>query len=94
MKRFDKNFEEEAVRLVLNLGRPVPAVAKELGIHEKSLYKWLSQYKTHKEHAFPGSDNLRPGDEDTMRLKENDSGFAGGKAILKKATAIFAKHQK
>lgn len=91
MQRFDKNFKEEAVRLVLDLGRPVPAVAKGLGIHENSLYKWISQYKNHKEHAFPGSGNLRPDDEETRRLKKMIANLQEENAILKKATA---KHQK
>ncbi len=58
MKRFNQQFKEEAVRLVLDLKRPVAAVARELGIHENTLHKWLNQYKKYKENAFPGSGNL------------------------------------
>lgn len=68
MKRFDKQFKAEAVRMVLDQGRPVPAVAKELGIHETSLYKWIGQYKQHKEDAFPGSGHQRPEDEETILI--------------------------
>lgn len=54
MKRYDKQFKEEAVQLVLNQGRPVAAVAGELGVHHTTLHKWVNQYKKHKEDAFPG----------------------------------------
>lgn len=94
MKRYDKHFKEEAIGLVLNQGRPVVAVAKELGIHEATLYEWINQYKKHKEHAFPGSGNLRPEDEEIRRLKKMIADLQEENDILKKATAIFAKHQK
>jgi len=47
------------VRLVLDQRRPVAAVAREIGIHENTLHKWINQYKKHKENAFPGSGHLR-----------------------------------
>lgn len=94
IKRFDQQFKEEAIRLVLDLERPVAAVARELGIHENTLYKWLSQYKKYKENAFPGSGNLRPEDEENRRLRKLVADLQEENAILKKATAIFAKHQK
>ncbi len=34
-KNFDKDFKLEAANLVVNQKRPVKAVVKELGIHEK-----------------------------------------------------------
>lgn len=94
MKRFDKQFKEEAVHLVLDQKRPVAAVARELGIHENTLRKWVGQYKKDKDDAFPGSGHLRPADEEIRRLKRMITDLQEENAILKKATAIFAKHQK
>ena len=94
MKRFERQYKEEAVHLVLDQGRPVAAVAEELGIHENTLYKWIGQYKKHKEDAFPGSGNLRPEDDEVRRLKKMITDLQEENAILKKATAIFVKHQK
>ena len=94
IKRFDKHFKEEAIRLVFEQGRPAAAVAKELGIHINTLYKWSGQYKKHKENAFPGSGHLRPEDAEIRRLKKMVFDLEEENAILKKATAIFAKHQK
>ncbi len=94
MKRLDKNFKMEAVRLVVDQGRPVPAIAKELGIHENTLYKWMGQLKKYNEDAFPGSGHLRPEDEEIRKLKKMVADLQEENAILKKATAIFAKHQK
>ncbi|WP_242651712.1 IS3-like element ISCce3 family transposase [Ruminiclostridium cellulolyticum] len=70
MKRYDNSFKEQAVRLVTEQGKSVSIVAKDIGIHENTLYKWIDQYKTHKENAFPGSGNLRPEDEELRKLKK------------------------
>ncbi len=94
MKRYDKQFKEEAIKLVLNQKRPVAAVARELGIHHTTLHTWINQYKKHKEDAFPGSGNLRSEDAEIRRLKKQIADLQEENAILKKATAIFAKHQK
>jgi transposase len=45
-------------------------VTKELGIHVHTLYKWTSQFKKHKENAFPGSGNLRTDDAELKQLKK------------------------
>lgn len=93
-KHFDKHFKEEAVRLVLDQGRPAAIIAKELGIHENTLYKWIGKYKKYKEYALPGSGHLRPEDEEIRRLKKMIADLQEENAILKKATAIFTRHQK
>lgn len=94
MKRFDKYFKEEAVRLVLNQKRPVAAVARELGIHENTLYRWVSQYKKDKEDAFPGSGKLKPEDKEIRWLKRRIADLEEENAILKKAAAIFINPRK
>lgn len=91
MKQYDKQFKEQAIKMVLDLERPVRIVAGELGIHENTLYKWISQYKEHQEHAFPGSGNLRPEDAEIKRLKRTIADLEEENAILKKAAAIFVK---
>jgi transposase len=93
-KSFDKDFKLEAVNLVVNQKRPVTAVAKELGIHENTLYKWINQVSDRKEDAFPGSGNLSPEEAEMRRLKRKIADLEEENEILKKATAYFAKHQK
>ncbi len=93
-KKFDKDFKQEAVNLVLQQKRPVAAVAREIGIHDNTLRKWIALFEDHQEHAFPGSGNLRPEDEENRRLMKKIADLEEENVILKKATAIFAKHQK
>jgi transposase len=93
-KSFDKDFKLEAVNMVTSQQRPVAAVARELGIHENTLYKWINQASENKEGAFPGSGNLSPEEAELRKLKRKILDLEEENAILKKATAYFAKHQK
>ena len=94
MKHFDKNFKEKAVRLVLDVGQNVSDVAKSLDIHANTLYKWISQYNQHKEKAFPGSGHILQEDDEIKRLRKKVAELQEENAILKKATAIFARRHK
>jgi transposase len=42
-RRFTKEFEEEAVRLVQTSGRTQREVAKDLGIGLSTLVRWIGQ---------------------------------------------------
>lgn len=39
-RKFDQDFQQGAVRLVLETGRPIAHVARELGINEGTLGNW------------------------------------------------------
>lgn len=92
--KYNKEFKLEAVKLVTEKGRSVYSVGKDLGVSPKTLYKWIDDFNKHKEEAFPGSGKLRPEDEEIRQLKRRLADLEEENAILKKATAIFAKHQK
>ena len=44
-REFTPEFKDEAVKLVINTGRPVATVARELGINEASLGRWVLLFK-------------------------------------------------
>lgn len=93
-KRFDKEYKIEVVKQVKEFGRSVPDIARELGIHVNTIYKWLKEYDAIGSNAFPGSGNLRPEDEEVRRLKKELADLREENQILKKAAAFFAKNQK
>ncbi|WP_427042739.1 IS3 family transposase (plasmid) [Fusobacterium sp. SB021] len=53
-KSYDKQFKIAAVKLILEEEVPVSVVAKELEIHQNTLYRWVNEYEEHGESAFPG----------------------------------------
>ena len=44
-RSYDRQFKEEAVRLVTEGGREVTEAAHGLGIHENLLHTWKRKYK-------------------------------------------------
>lgn len=68
-RQFDRAFKIEAVRLVTEEGRPVAAVARDLGIGENLLHRWKQQFVNQQEQAFVGTGNLTP-EQDELRKCE------------------------
>lgn len=89
-KSYPKEFKQTAVELALsNSEKPIQVLAKELGIHQNTLYSWIQNYKQ--------SNNLleisdKPSQEDELkRLRKENARLKMECDILKKATAYFAK---
>jgi len=40
-RKFDQDFKDGAVRIVLESGRPVAEIARELDVHEGTLANWV-----------------------------------------------------
>jgi transposase len=93
-KKYDAAFKREAIRLVEDRGEKAPTVAKKLDITDKTLYRWLSEYRKDGNSAFPGKGNLKPDDAELRRLQREIEELKEENEILKKAAAIFAKHQR
>ena len=91
-RKFTAEFREEAVKMVIESGRPIAQVARDLGIVEGTLGNWVGGYR--REHAGeepPLSVNER------ARLRELEREVADlrmEREFLKKAAAFFAKEQR
>ena len=42
-RKFTAEFKRDAAALVLDTGRPIAQVARELGVYESSLGRWVAQ---------------------------------------------------
>ncbi len=93
-RRYDREFKEDAIRLIVDGGRTVRGVARDLGIHENMLCRWKKEYLQDKEHSFPGKGHMKPHEEEIFKLKRKVSDLEEDRAILKKALAIFSKRPK
>lgn len=92
-KNYDTAFKVEAIKLVES-GTKATDVARELGVHPATIYRWISEFKKDGEQAFPGKGHLKPDDEELRQLRKKVRDLEEENAILKKAAVIFAKHQK
>ena len=90
-KRFTKEFEEEAVRLLRTSGRTKREIGEDLGVSLSTLTRWVSRSRG-REMDQP---DRRPLGEDAAaelkRLRRENEILRQERDILKRATAFFAK---
>ena len=70
-RSFRKEYKLEAVLLVVECGKSVAQVARDLGIRPGLLSRWKQEYEQGQGNAFPGKGNLKPEDELRQLRKEN-----------------------
>ena len=90
-RQYTKEFKIEAVRLIIEEGRPISDVARELGIGENLLHRWKKKSEEGKIDPFPGQGRLSPEDEELRPLRRENKRLRMERDILKKAVAIFSE---
>ena len=93
-RQFDRAFKVEAVRLVTEEGRPVAAVARDLGIGENLLHRWKQQLTNQPESAFVGTGNLGAEQAELRRLQRENTDLREERDILKKAISVFSDRKR
>ena len=89
-RAFSAEYREEAVKMVLETGRPIAAVARDLGINEGTLGNWVNKYRD--EH--PASEELSISERARLKeLEKENRELRMERDFLKKAAAFFAKEQ-
>jgi transposase len=91
-RRYDREFKEGAVRLIIEGGQTLAGTAKDLGITENMLGRWKKEYLEDREQAFPGKGHMKPEDAEFHQLRRRVAELEEEREILKKALAIFSKH--
>jgi len=89
-KQYSKEYKEEAVALVKDQGYSVPEAAKSLGIASNMLYRWKEQIESQLEGKSLSVDER----DELKRLRKENKALRMERAILKKASAFFAKEMK
>ena len=86
-RRFSREFKVEAVRQVLESGRPLAQVARELDISASVLRRWKQQVGADPSEAFPGNGRMKAEDEELRRLRREVVRLRQERDFLKK-TAV------
>src|SRR5262249_24703808 len=89
-RRFTKEFKEGAVRLVLDEGKSVAQVARDLDLTESGLGRWARQGRADRSNGKTGLTTEERAE--LTRLRKEVLRLEMERDILKKATAFFAKH--
>jgi transposase len=90
-RQFDDDFKAQAVRLVLDEGKSVGSVARDLDLTETALREWVKRARADRTHGKTGLTTAER--EELSRLRKENRELRTEREILKKAAAFFAKHQ-
>lgn len=87
-RSYTREFKLDAVRLYESSGKTMADIERELGITPYLLSKWVRQYRTEEERAFPGKG--KPRDEEIQALQRELEIVKQERDILKKTVGIFS----
>ena len=88
-REFTPEFTDEAVKLVINTGRPVSTVARELGVKEATLGRWVNLSKASQDAGEGGVTETEKAE--LLRLRKENADLKLDWAFLKKASLFFAQ---
>jgi transposase len=91
-RRFDEDFKAQAVRLVLDEGKTVGAVARDLDLTETALRAWVQRAQADRTHGRTGVTTAER--EELTRLRKENRILREEREILKKAAAFFANERR
>ena len=82
--QYTKEYKVEAVRLIVEEGRPISELARELGTGQSLLHRWKKKSEEGKIDPFPGKGRLSPEDEELRQLRRENKRLRMERDILKK----------
>jgi transposase len=91
-RRFDDDFKAQAVRLVLDEGKSVGSVARDLDLTESALRNWVERARADRTQGKTGLPTAER--EELARLRKENRILREEREILKKAAAFFANEQR
>jgi transposase len=91
-RQFTDEFKAGAVRLVLDEGKTVAQVARDLDLTASALSGWVKQARADRTHGKTGLTTAER--EELARLRRENRELKMERDILKKAAAFFAKESK
>ena len=87
---FTDEQKAEAVNIVKQSGKPVSQVAREMGLTESALRKWVKQSQIEAQPRLEG-ELTSAEQQELVRLRRELKRVTMERDFLKKATAFFAK---
>lgn len=89
--RYDLEFQKSTVELIKNSGKSLSQVSREIGVSVSTLSKWLKIHSDQAKETSPTLDELSQLKAENKALKKAQASLTEEIAILKKASAYFAR---
>jgi len=91
-RQCDEDFKAQAVRLVLDEGKTVGGVARDLDLTETALREWVTRARADRTKGKTGLTTAER--EELARLRKDVRILREEREILKKAAAFFANERR
>jgi transposase len=91
-RQFDDDFKAQTVRLVLDEGKTVGTVARDLDLTETALRDWVKRARADRTHGRTGLTTAER--EELARLRKENRILREEREILKKAAAFFVNERR
>src|SRR4051812_3106897 len=91
-RQFTEEFKAGVVRLVLDDGKTVGAVARDMDLTETAVREWVKRARADRTHGRTGLTTAER--EELTRLRKEVRILAEEREILKRAAAFFAKQSR
>ena len=91
-KRYDDQFKQQMVRLVLSEGRTYHSIQEEYGVDKATLCTWVKAYED-ASNSDPAIANKSELMRQNRELKRKNAELEKENLFLKKTAAFFAKEQ-
>lgn len=89
-RKFSPQFKAEAVQMVIETGKPIAEVARDLGVVAQTLGNWVTAWRD--ANAEPEASELSPTERVRVKeLEEENRRLRMENEFLKKAAAFFAR---
>src|SRR5262249_1253773 len=91
-RHFDDHFKAQGVRLVLDDGKTVGAVARDLDLTETALRTWVARARADRTQGKTGLTTVERGE--LARLRKENPILREEREIVKKAAAFFGNERR
>jgi transposase len=91
-RQFTEEFKAGVVRLVLEEGKTVGAVARDMDLTETAVREWVKRAQADRTHGRTGLTTAER--EELARLRKEVRELRLERDLLKKVSALFAKDQR
>jgi transposase len=86
-RKFDEDFKQGAVRVVVETGKPIARVARDLGVNEGTLGNWVAKHRAATE---DGEQPLtEPERAELARLRKENTELRMQRDVLKRSVALW-----
>jgi transposase len=85
-RKFDEDFKAGAVALVMETGKPIAQVARELGVNDGTLGNWVAKARRGRGDAGELSESERA---ELARLRKENTELRMQRDVLKRSVALW-----